>query len=61
MLFPVIMAGSTGSRLWPMSRELYPKQCLTLHGDHSMFQETVLRLEGLNTYQPLIASHYGRC
>ncbi|AHF73907.1 mannose-1-phosphate guanylyltransferase [Candidatus Sodalis pierantonius str. SOPE] len=54
MLLPVIMAGGTGSRLWPMSRELYPKQFLTLHGDHSMLQETVLRLEGLNTRQPLV-------
>lgn len=54
MLLPVIMAGGTGSRLWPMSRELYPKQFLTLHGDHSMLQETVLRLEGLDTRQPLV-------
>lgn len=54
MLLPVIMAGGTGSRLWPMSHELYPKQFLTLHGDHSMLQETVLRLEGLETYQPLV-------
>ncbi|KYP95428.1 mannose-1-phosphate guanyltransferase [Sodalis-like endosymbiont of Proechinophthirus fluctus] len=54
MLLPVIMAGGIGSRLWPMSRELYPKQFLTLHGDHSMLQETVLRLEGLNTRQPLV-------
>lgn len=32
MLLPVIMAGGTGSRLWPMSRELYPKQFLRLFG-----------------------------
>ena len=32
MLLPVIMAGGTGSRLWPMSRELYPKQFLRLYG-----------------------------
>ncbi|MGE6884792.1 sugar phosphate nucleotidyltransferase, partial [Serratia bockelmannii] len=31
MLLPVIMAGGTGSRLWPMSRELHPKQFLRLH------------------------------
>ncbi len=31
MLLPVIMAGGTGSRLWPMSRELYPKQFLRLY------------------------------
>ncbi|HBT3738000.1 TPA: hypothetical protein PRP98_004914, partial [Escherichia coli] len=36
MLLPVIMAGGTGSRLWPMSRELYPKQFLRLFGQNSM-------------------------
>ncbi|MCQ0755729.1 mannose-1-phosphate guanylyltransferase/mannose-6-phosphate isomerase, partial [Klebsiella pneumoniae] len=36
MLLPVIMAGGTGSRLWPMSRELYPKQFLRLYGQNSM-------------------------
>ncbi len=30
MILPVIMAGGTGSRLWPLSRELYPKQFLTV-------------------------------
>ena len=35
MLLPVIMAGGTGSRLWPMSRELYPKQFLRLAADLS--------------------------
>ena len=47
---PVIRAGGTGSRLWPLSRELYPKQLLNLVGNHSLLQETfdrVLRLEGI--------------
>ncbi len=44
MLLPVIMAGGTGSRLWPMSRELYPKQFLRLFGQNSMLQETITRL-----------------
>ncbi|MCW4553472.1 sugar phosphate nucleotidyltransferase, partial [Klebsiella oxytoca] len=44
MLLPVIMAGGTGSRLWPMSRELYPKQFLRLYGQNSMLQETISRL-----------------
>ncbi|HBR3474720.1 TPA: hypothetical protein L9S51_005185, partial [Klebsiella pneumoniae] len=35
MLLPVIMAGGTGSRLWPMSRELYPKQFLRPFGQNS--------------------------
>ena len=54
MLLPVIMAGGTGSRLWPMSRELYPKQFLRLHGELSMLQETVSRLGGLDIHEPLV-------
>jgi mannose-1-phosphate guanylyltransferase len=54
MILPVIMAGGTGSRLWPMSRELYPKQFLRLHGEQSMLQETVLRLNGLDVQEPLV-------
>lgn len=48
VLVPVIMAGGTGSRLWPMSRELKPKQFLPLvDGGASMLQSTVARLTGL--------------
>lgn len=54
MILPVIMAGGTGSRLWPMSRELYPKQFLRLYGNNSMLQETVTRLKGLNVSEPLV-------
>lgn len=54
MLLPVIMAGGTGSRLWPMSRELYPKQFLRLHGVHSMLQETVNRLVGISVREPIV-------
>ncbi len=54
MLLPVIMAGGTGSRLWPMSRELYPKQFLRLHGNLSMLQETVARLDGVKARDPLV-------
>ncbi|TKI05845.1 mannose-1-phosphate guanylyltransferase/mannose-6-phosphate isomerase [Martelella alba] len=54
MILPVIMAGGTGSRLWPMSRELYPKQFLRLHGELSMLQETVTRLNGINAREPLV-------
>lgn len=54
MILPVIMAGGTGSRLWPMSRELYPKQFLHLHGEQSMLQETVSRLRGLDVCAPLV-------
>ncbi|PMC11523.1 mannose-1-phosphate guanylyltransferase/mannose-6-phosphate isomerase, partial [Klebsiella aerogenes] len=54
MILPVIMAGGTGSRLWPMSRELYPKQFLRLHGEQSMLQETITRLNGLETKEPIV-------
>ncbi|ELX9580968.1 mannose-1-phosphate guanylyltransferase/mannose-6-phosphate isomerase [Escherichia coli] len=57
MILPVIMAGGTGSRLWPMSRELYPKQFLKLHGDWSMLQETILRLDGVSMREPLVISN----
>jgi len=47
-LQPVILSGGAGTRLWPLSRESYPKQLLNLTGDHSLLQKTVLRLQGLN-------------
>jgi mannose-1-phosphate guanylyltransferase/mannose-6-phosphate isomerase len=46
-LVPVILSGGSGTRLWPLSRELYPKQLLPLVGDRTMLQETAARLEGL--------------
>ncbi|MBE5215350.1 mannose-1-phosphate guanylyltransferase/mannose-6-phosphate isomerase [Pectobacterium quasiaquaticum] len=54
MIIPVIMAGGTGSRLWPMSRELYPKQFLRLYGERSMLQETVSRLDELDIGNPFV-------
>ncbi|HAB46068.1 MAG TPA: mannose-1-phosphate guanylyltransferase/mannose-6-phosphate isomerase, partial [Gammaproteobacteria bacterium] len=45
---PVILCGGAGSRLWPMSRQGYPKQLLALLNDHSLLQNTVLRLNGLH-------------
>lgn len=43
---PVILSGGSGSRLWPLSREHYPKQLLALAGERTMLQQTALRLEG---------------
>ncbi len=54
MLLPVIIAGGTGSRLWPLSRKNLPKQLLNLDGNHSMLQTTVLRLKGLVCQSPSI-------
>lgn len=47
-ILPVIMAGGSGSRLWPMSRTHYPKQFLSLVSDLTMLQETITRLDGLD-------------
>jgi len=47
MLVPVILSGGAGTRLWPLSRELYPKQFLPLVGERTMIQETALRTAGL--------------
>ncbi len=44
---PVVMAGGSGTRLWPLSRAGYPKQFLVLSGTESLFQQSVLRLQGL--------------
>lgn len=51
---PVILAGGTGSRLWPLSRELYPKQLLNLAADHSLLQATLLRVSQLEVASPVL-------
>ncbi|TVM36092.1 mannose-1-phosphate guanylyltransferase/mannose-6-phosphate isomerase [Oceanidesulfovibrio marinus] len=43
MIQPVILAGGKGSRLWPLSRELYPKQYITFPGEGTLFEQTLLR------------------
>ena len=53
MLVPVIMAGGMGTRLWPVSREHYPKQFCALVGDMTMLQQTIGRLDGLDCAPPL--------
>ncbi|QSX79657.1 mannose-1-phosphate guanylyltransferase/mannose-6-phosphate isomerase [Agrilutibacter solisilvae] len=52
MLHPVVLSGGSGTRLWPLSRQNQPKQFLSLIGDHSLFQETVLRASRLPGVQP---------
>lgn len=47
MIVPVLMAGGSGTRLWPLSRELYPKQFLRLAGEQTMLQQTVVRAAAL--------------
>ena len=52
MLFPVVLSGGSGTRLWPLSRQNQPKQFLSLMGDHSLYQETVLRVARLPGAHP---------
>ena len=54
MLTPIILSGGAGTRLWPLSRELYPKQLLALTGEKTMIQQTALRLEGLSAAAPVV-------
>lgn len=53
-ILPVIMAGGTGSRLWPLSRELYPKQFICLQGEYTMLQTTIRRLDSIKCESPLV-------
>ncbi|MGB7479243.1 MAG: mannose-1-phosphate guanylyltransferase/mannose-6-phosphate isomerase [Burkholderiaceae bacterium] len=46
-VIPVVLCGGSGSRLWPLSRETYPKQFLRLHGEQTLLQQTVGRLDGV--------------
>jgi mannose-1-phosphate guanylyltransferase/mannose-6-phosphate isomerase len=43
-LYPVILAGGSGTRFWPLSRHLYPKQLLRIIGDHTLIQQTIQRV-----------------
>jgi mannose-1-phosphate guanylyltransferase/mannose-6-phosphate isomerase len=54
LLVPVILSGGAGTRLWPLSREMYPKQLLALTGKHTMLQATAIRLAGITGAAPPI-------
>ena len=54
MIVPIIIAGGSGTRLWPLSRSLYPKQFLPLFGESTMLQSTINRLNQLDTAAPVI-------
>lgn len=53
-LVPVILCGGSGTRLWPLSREGYPKQFLRLSGETSMLQQTLQRLAGIEAMAPAL-------
>jgi mannose-1-phosphate guanylyltransferase len=54
MILPVVLAGGSGTRLWPLSRAKYPKQFLNIVGDNTMLQDTVLRLKNIDTVKPVV-------
>ncbi len=49
---PVILSGGSGTRLWPLSRKLYPKQLLPLVNDQSLLQDTIERVQGIPAITP---------
>ncbi len=53
-LLPVVLAGGSGTRLWPLSREHKPKQFLSLRGPQTMLQQTIRRLDGLDCAAPMV-------
>src|SRR4030065_2401417 len=53
-LVPVILSGGAGTRLWPLSREHYPKQLLALSGELTMLQETAMRLNAVAEQAPAL-------
>ncbi|WP_018949599.1 mannose-1-phosphate guanylyltransferase/mannose-6-phosphate isomerase [Thioalkalivibrio sp. ALMg11] len=56
-LQPVILAGGSGTRLWPVSRSRYPKQFLPLTGEQTLLQQTAQRLDGLGAAAPLVLAN----
>ncbi|MGY8526781.1 mannose-1-phosphate guanylyltransferase/mannose-6-phosphate isomerase [Paracidovorax citrulli] len=57
-IVPVVLCGGTGSRLWPLSRDGYPKQFLRLLGEHTLLQDTLLRLREIpEVAAPILVSN----
>jgi mannose-1-phosphate guanylyltransferase len=53
-LIPIILSGGSGTRLWPLSRKMYPKQFLSLLHDETMLQKTLTRLNGIEHSAPIV-------
>lgn len=57
-IVPVILSGGSGTRLWPLSRAVSPKQFHALNGDKTLFQETALRLHGQGFQPPIVICNH---
>ena len=64
-IVPIILAGGSGTRLWPLSRKSSPKQFIKLIGDHSLFQQTLLRVKEIPSVEEILIvinqDHYFMC
>ena len=56
MIYPVILCGGAGTRLWPLSRKGFPKQFAQLVGDQSLFQASAARLSGAGFAPPVVVT-----
>jgi mannose-1-phosphate guanylyltransferase/mannose-6-phosphate isomerase len=54
---PVVLAGGSGTRLWPISRALFPKQFAALAGERSLFEQTLARLSALGLSDPIVVGN----
>jgi mannose-1-phosphate guanylyltransferase/mannose-6-phosphate isomerase len=57
MIYPVILCGGSGTRLWPLSRKSYPKQFAQLMGETSLFEQTVRRVSGTGFATPIAVTN----
>ncbi len=57
MIYPTILCGGSGTRLWPLSRKSYPKQFVPLMGDETLFQSAVLRVQGAGFAAPVVVTN----
>ncbi len=63
-IFPIVLAGGSGTRLWPLSRKNYPKQFLSLQGGPSLLQQTMQRVSSLSGKETIVIcneAHYFLC
>lgn len=58
LIVPVLLSGGAGTRLWPLSRETYPKQLLSPVGDQTLLQQPAVRISDRFTFSaPLVIAH----